>query len=431
MMAKWVGYGVLLVLLFGFVSRDAAAIEERFIEALEQAEFDAAHAMFAPDVAAALTAEQLGAVWSGLERQVGDYRGRGPARSERIDGRPTTVFRLDFGAAAFDARISVDAAGRIDGFRLVPAAVEAAPSAAKPPREVDVEVAGALPGLLALPEGSGPFPAAVLIHGSGPNDRDQTVGPNRSFRDLAHGLAALGIASLRYDKRTRMRPEEFEGRAYTVREEVIDDVLAAVELLRQRPEIDHQRISLVGHSLGGMLAPKAAAMLDPAPASLVLLAAPARPFQEIVVEQVEYIAGLDGEVDAAEVRQLEALRAAAAAADGALDRDSAQPGLMGLPESYLADLNAYDPVATAETLDVPLLVLQGGRDYQVTVGGDFARWQAAFEGDPTVELVLYPDLDHLFRAGTGMATPVSYIGQSSPFDATAIERIAAFLGEKP
>jgi dipeptidyl aminopeptidase/acylaminoacyl peptidase len=431
MTGKWVGYGFCLLLLFCFVRADAAELEERFIEALERADFDAAHAMFAPQVARAMTAEQLQVVWSGLERQLGEYAGRGPARPETLAGRPMTVFRLEFGAVALDARVSVDAEGRVDGFRLVPAAAAAATRSGEEPRQVEIEVAGALPGLLALPEGPGPFPAVVLIHGSGPNDRDQTIGPNHSFRDLAHGLAARGIASLRYDKRTRVRPEEFVARAYTVQEEVIDDVLAAVELLRQRAEVDPDRVSLVGHSLGGLLAPRIAALLEPRPASVVLLAAPARRLQEIIVEQVEYIAGLDGDVDEAEAGQLEALRAAAAAADEAVDRDSPQPGLMGLPESYLADLNAYDPVATAGNLNLPLLILQGGRDYQVTVAADFARWQAAFDADPAVELVLYPDLDHLFRAGDGMATPASYLRNSGPFDATVLDRIAVFIAKEP
>jgi hypothetical protein len=100
----------------------------------------------------------------------------------------------------------------------------------------------ALPATLTLPVGNGPFPAIVLVHGSGPNDRDETQGPNRPFQDLAWGLASQGIAVLRYDKRSRVHPGKLTALAnLTVKDETIDDALAAVALLRETPEIDPKR----------------------------------------------------------------------------------------------------------------------------------------------------------------------------------------------
>ena len=116
-----------------------------------------------------------------------------------------------------------------------------------------------LPGLLTLPDGAGPFPAVLLVHGSGPQDRDEAVGPNRPFRDLAVGLAALGVASLRYDKRTfahgKRLTDALQGRL-SVEEEVIRDALCAAALLRAEPLICPDRVYLLGHSMGGMLAPR-------------------------------------------------------------------------------------------------------------------------------------------------------------------------------
>ncbi|HRP07471.1 MAG TPA: hypothetical protein PLL69_03195, partial [Gemmatimonadales bacterium] len=108
-------------------------------------------------------------------------------------------------------------------------------------RDLEVTIPGPveLPGVLTLPDGVGPFPAVVIVHGSGPVDRDLTIGPNKPYRDIARGLAERGIAVLRYDKRSRVAPGWFGGRTFTVRDEVIEDAVAALELLRGRDEVDY------------------------------------------------------------------------------------------------------------------------------------------------------------------------------------------------
>ena len=140
----------------------------------------------------------------------------------------------------------------------------------------------ALPGTLFLPNGVEKAAAVVLVHGSGPNDRDETLGPNRPFRDLATGLATRGIAVLRYDKRTKVYPESFAGlKNPTVKDEILDDVSAALEFLKSRPEIDADRITITGHSLGGTLAPRIAAA-NPSVSKIVILAGAARPLPDLM-----------------------------------------------------------------------------------------------------------------------------------------------------
>src|SRR5213596_1729423 len=105
--------------------------------------------------------------------------------------------------------------------------------------------------------GDGPFAAVLLVHGTGPNDRDETIGPNKPFRDLAGGLASRGIAVLRYDKRTKAYSAEYAKKgSISIREEVIDDALAAIAFLRSQPRIDKERIFVIGHSLGAILVPE-------------------------------------------------------------------------------------------------------------------------------------------------------------------------------
>ena len=132
-------------------------------------------------------------------------------------------------------------------------------------------------GTLSTPAGDGPFPGVVLVHGSGPQDRDETIGGFRPFQDLAQGLASRGIAVLRYEKRTKVYEKELAGtRDMTIKDEVLDDALAALGLLRATPGVDRRRVFVAGHSLGALLAPRIA-VLDGSLAGVVLLAAPSRP----------------------------------------------------------------------------------------------------------------------------------------------------------
>lgn len=142
-----------------------------------------------------------------------------------------------------------------------------------------------LPATLTMPVGPGPAAAVVLVHGSGPGDRDATVGQIKQFKDLALGLASRGIAVLRYDKRTRVHASLMRDLSgFTVKDESIDDAVAAVQVLRSTSGVDPNRIVVLGHSMGGMLVPRIAAAGPPA-AGFVVMAGAARPIPQAVVER--------------------------------------------------------------------------------------------------------------------------------------------------
>ncbi|MCU7722777.1 alpha/beta hydrolase [Actinoplanes sp. KI2] len=268
----------------------------------------------------------------------------------------------------------------------------------------------AVPGTLTRPAAPGPHPAIVLLAGSGPLDRDETIGRNKPFKDLAWGLATRGIATLRFDKVTFAHPGLVAAAAgFTVNDEYLHHALAAAELLRHRPGVDPERIFILGHSLGGTVAPRVAAA-DPALAGLVIFAGGAQPMHWSAVRQFRYLASLDPATAAASQPLIDTVTRQARA----VDSPDLSPGTpagelpFGVPASYWLDLRGYDPAATAATLGRPMLILQGGRDYQATVDDDLARWRAGLADRPGVTIRVHDADNHLFFTGDGPSRPAEY-----------------------
>ena len=264
-------------------------------------------------------------------------------------------------------------------------------------------------GSLTLPEGDGPFPAVILVHGSGPNDRNEQIGPNLPFMDLAEQLSAQGVAVLRYDKRTYLYGSELAALTdITVQDETIDDAVYAFEYLKTLDTINAEQIYIAGHSLGGYLIPRIAAQ-TPEAAGYILLAASARPLEDMMLEQTEYLLGLEKNLDDASKQKLLKQTSDMVSAVKSLtpDTELTAEQLGGVPASYWLDLKNYDPIAEIQQIDKSILILQGGRDYQVTKT-DYDLWLSAFHEYSDVHYRFYDNLNHLFMSGTGKSIPDEY-----------------------
>lgn len=410
----------------------AGKIAAAVIDKLGEGDFIGAGRDFDDNLKLNLPPEKLKAGWLVITAMAGPYKRQLQVRTESSPQGTMVTVLCDFAKSAMESRMLVSADLRIKSFRFT-AAATALPGYANSDLFTEEPLAFAsqgtkLNGTLTMPKGSGPFKVLVLVHGSGPHDRDVTIGPNKPFRDIAAGLASRGVAVFRYDKRR----EDPAGMAYadiTVKEEVVYDALAAAASLRSDRRINQESVYILGHSLGGQLAPLIA-QSDDKIAGIVVAAGLVRPFGETVLRQISYLAELDGTVTDAERAVIEALKKQAALADGP-ELNEATPAKdlpLGVNPKYLLSLRRSDPVGTAAGLRIPLLVLQGERDYQVTME-DFRSWQEGLAGRSNAVLKSYPGLNHFFMHGEGPGNPSEY-GIPGQVSETVITDIAGWLKEK-
>lgn len=400
--------------------------------------------LFAPQLQAMVPPEALKSAWDAELGRQGAVSSVGAPVSEPVHAGvvvvkvPVTCERGGFALVA-----SVGEQGQLGGLQLAPpGAAEPItpwepPAYADPDAFTELEVALgsgdlAVPGTMTMPRGPGPHAGVLLLAGSGSLDRDETIGRNKPFKDIAWGLASFGIATLRFDKVTYAHAHKLkDADGFTLADEYLPDATAAIKLLEEQPAVAGDRVFLLGHSLGGTVAPRVAAA-DPSVAGLIILAGGAQPLHWVIVRQMRYLASLRPETEAATRAALDELAEKARMVDSP-DLSPSTPASrlpLGAPASYWLDLRDYNPVEVAAIVGKPMLILQGGRDYQVTVADDLSRWEAGLGDRPNVTVRVYPEHNHLFTPGSGPSTPAEY-EPAQHVDATVVADIAAWLATVP
>ena len=416
----------------------AVGAGRQVIQQIAAGQFGKVEAQYDAQMSAALPAGKLAAAWASVLGQMGSFDSIAGARTTRVQIYDVVVIVCKFQQGLIDVEIAFGPDGKIAGLQFrghqEPAPPWEVPGYAKPDSFTEQPLAVVngkfeLPGTLTLPKGDGPFPAVVLLHGSGPHDQDETVGPNQVLKDLAWGLASRGVAVFRYTKRTQKYGAQSndDPAKLTVDDETMSDARAAVGLLAKHAKINPKRIFLAGHSLGAYLAPWIASR-DSRIYGIAMLAANTRPMEQLMVDQVRYILSAGGTPTPADQTRLADIEESARK----IESPGLKPGdtvvVLGgvMPASYWLDLRGYHPTAVAGDLKIPILILQGGRDFQVPPPTNFAEWKTALAGHNNVTLKLYPDLNHLFIAGTGPSLPLEY-QQPGHVDEQVVADIAAWI----
>ena len=268
-----------------------------------------------------------------------------------------------------------------------------------------------LKGKLTVPSNAtadNPCPVVVLVHGSGPQDMDEILYENMPFRDIAEYLSSHGIAVIRYDKRTfthGLKMTQDLGGSLTVYEETIEDAILATEILKADPRINENKVFIIGHSLGGMLAPRIHVMGGNY-AGIISLAGSPRYLIDIskdqnmaAIEEME-----DGDKKTNALYEMENIWDDYYNAFLILSDNEAQnttiPGWGGASAYYFKDLYENPTSKYIKDITVPFLIMQGDKDFQVSIEKDFMLWQELLAGRNNATFKLYNGLNHFFMTST-------------------------------
>ncbi len=423
-----------------------------FVEQMETGAYGNAAASFDSTMKAVMPPSKIGEIWRATEARYGPFQKMQRIRIEKVSGYDVVFLTTDFEKMSLDIKVVFNQKGEIAGLFFVPAS---SADTFQPPSYADADAFSEedysvttgefkLPGTLAIPKSSESKSIVLLIAGSGPNDRDETIGPNKPLRDIAWGLGSRGIASLRYDKRTKIYGGRLDTKQLTYKEEVVDDAISAIHQLRKDNRFDRGRVFLLGHSLGGQLVPAIVARARssflgpektpsltfiplisslPIPTSIplpgmlpftsnidlagaIIMAGSTRQIVPAMIDQLKHIAMEDGQFSSQEKGMIAKFESGVAAMKQS--RDASHQPVMGLTWNYLEALNDYDCLKTAQKFKLPLLIAQGERDYQVLADHDFQSWRDALSEREDVTFKLYPNLNHLFIAGEGTSYPAEY-----------------------
>lgn len=406
-----------------------------FFYYLEEAKYDSAHLYFDPSEQAKVTPAMLKQIWEGIKAKLGQPKSIGAIQSKVQGDFFSVIVEGNFEHDDQNFILAFNKQEFLVGLFMPPkVATYTLPSYADTAayREESVYIGPKerqLATVITVPKQAKNFPVIVFVHGSGPNDMDETVGANKPFKDLALGLAAKGIASLRYVKRTVLYASDFANKAFTVKEEVTDDALLAIQMAKTIKGADPKQIYVFGHSLGGMLAPRLAT-LTPELNGIILAAAPARKLTDIIVEQNKYFfARMNDTTETSKKQFDEAIKNMDRSRITQLGGMKPDSLVMGLPAVYWADLNSYDQVETAKKLNKRIFVLQGGNDFQVS-RQDYDMWDAALNKKKNATLRFYPELNHLLTSQAEKGTTEQY-QKPANVAGKVIEDIALWVNKQP
>ena len=413
---------------------------EEFTACMRAGEYDKAYNLFDKSVTNGFSQTQFKAVVTQFIGNAGEYQSFIRTGYAETNGQKVYDVVEKYSKTTLVTRLSYNADGKIAGLHFLPDESQALPGniragkeqpgdakanqdqpKAAPAGEIAIRdedapaltdkykesivvVSGkdrcALDGYLTMPRNVEKPPVVILVHGSGPHDKDETIGPNKPFKDIAHGLAERGIAVLRYTKRTLAmrtdadcRPEDLTH--LTVRDEVLDDVNAAIRLVQEDPQLANDKVFVLGHSMGGMLIP-AIAHENPSLRGVISAAGSTTPLLKTLIQQTERQLKEAESILTDEQRQkvnkdIADLKALDANIQNAPDNQN----VLGANVYYIKTFDKYiDPALYAE-LKIPTLLLQGANDMQVLADGDFAQYKELLKNHPAMESKLYPETNHL------------------------------------
>ncbi|WP_426476289.1 alpha/beta hydrolase [Chryseobacterium sp. CBSDS_008] len=384
--------------MFSF-SQDRKEIGDTFIRTLlADKNIEKAHAYFDPSVAGQIPVEQLKSITEQLQTQLGEFKNILEVNNQGN----IYYYYTEFEKTKLDIQLTFAENNKMLGFFLVPHK-----TFEKPDEKTTLKIKSddiELNGTLLVPPSNDKKRLVIFVHGSGAHDRDETIGENKPFKDIAEYLLHNGIASYRYDKRNYSYPETFNEKS-TVEEETINDAVNAASYFKNNPDYKGYEIIILGHSQGAYMMPEIAKRAQAS--KYIFMAGNARPLQNLLVEQYEYLHTIDpAKVPAEAVQEIKKQVTFLNSSEFNVNSPASELPL-GQSAAYWKYVKDYNQLNEVKKIKVPMFFAQGGRDYQVTEK-DFNLWKQALKNNKAAVFMFYPSLSHLFIAGSGKPSPKDY-----------------------
>jgi len=419
----------------GTVSTDTADL---FFDQLKAGNGAKASDYMSPTLKQTLPTQILDTLWRNAETMYGKSIGEALKSEQTTAIHRNVTYNIKASIVPFSVTLRLNKEGQIDDLNVAvtSASTYQKPSYDNPATYTEQEVtigSGmlALPGTLSMPVGKGPFPALVLVHGSGISDRDSSIGGAKPLRDIAVGLAAKGIAVLRYDKVTYEHTFKIATNPkFTLKNETVDHAISAVALLKSNPMIASSDIYVAGHSQGGFAMPLIVAADSGGDiAGTILLAGPSSKYVDVLAVQLKEIIsrmkglGQDASPYEAQVAMWSSI--ISTVNDPQYSVDHLPDNFPMQPAYWWFEQRDYKPTDLAKKQSGPMLVIQGENDYQVSLS-EFNAWKTELKNRHDVEYKSYPNVTHLLNSYSGVSTGQEYALPSN-VSSNIIDDIATWI----
>lgn len=388
---------------------------------LVEKNFSKSYSYFDENIKTKLSEIQLKETSEKLETQLGKFKSIIQTNNEV----ETYYYYSDFENMKLDIKISFNDNNKIIGFFFVPHKEFKKENSLG--KELNIKSSNIeLKGTLLNSENSNLKKLVIFVHGSGPNDRDETIFENKPFKDIAENLYTKGIASYRFDKRTFSNPESFNDKS-TIDDEVTNDIINIIAYFKKDSQFSNYEIIVLGHSLGAYLLPRIASKSNQI-SKIILLAGNSRPLDKLIMEQYEYLYKLTPTQELNDASQKVKEQIAVLNSKSFNINTSKEKLPFNLSANYWKSVLDYNPTKEIQKVKIPILVLQGERDYQVTIK-DFQLWKTSLKNNKKASFISYPKLNHLFMTGENQSAPKEYAIKGT-VDEKVITDISNFINQK-
>ena len=413
---------ILLFLIPYFTFSQNLEIGKSFINSLlVEKNYSKAYTFFDETIKTKISETLLKETAEKLETQLGQFK----SILETNNEKENYFYYSDFEKMKLDIKINFNDSNKIIGFFFVPHKEFKKENSLG--KDLNIKSNNIeLKGTLLNPENGNLKKLVIFVHGSGPNDRNETIFENKPFKDIAENLYTKGISSYRFDKRTLLNPESFNDKS-TIDDEVTNDIINIVAYFKNDSQFSNYEIIVLGHSLGAYLLPRIANKSTQI-SKIILLAGNSRPLDKLIIEQYEYLYKLTPtqELKDASIKVKEQIVVLNSKSFNLNTPKEKLP--FNLSAYYWQSVLKYNPIKEIQKVKIPILILQGERDYQVTMK-DFELWKTSLKNNKKANFISYPKLNHLFISGDNQSEPKEYAIKGT-VDGKVITDINYFINQK-